>query len=166
LVNSIGIASLACLTLILCSGLVAGSADAASSADLASASSAIAAGFLATHDAEKQGGNGSALTAKLDTALALVAAAQAENSTDPVAASAALANATQIAMDVQAQAPQVGHEGATASRTKLEESVGGASAILIVATLIYLLGESLFNRAWLYVYKDYLVSRTGDRRRS
>jgi hypothetical protein len=166
MVNNIGIASLACLVLILCSSLVAGSAEAASSADLATASSAIAAGFLATHNAEKQGGNGSALTAKLDMALALVAAAQAENSTDPVAASAALANATQIAMGVQAQAPQVGREGATAGRTKVEESVGGAAAILIVASLIYLLGESLFNRAWLYVHKDYLASRTGDERRS
>jgi hypothetical protein len=166
MVNNIGIASLACLALILCSSLVAGSAEAASSADLAGATSAIAAGFLAAHNAEKQGGNGSALTAKLDTALALVAAAQAENSTNPVAASAALANATQIAMGVQAQAPQVGREGATAGQTRLEESVGGATAILVVASLIYLLGESLFNRVWLYVYKDYLVSRAGDRRRS
>jgi hypothetical protein len=158
--DRVGVASLVCLALMLLSnGILVHTTEAASSADFSTASSAIAAGFVATHYAERQGGNGSALTAELNTALGLVATAQAENSTAPTAAAAALANATQIAKQVQAQAPRIGKTGSAARQTTLEESLGGSVAILAISSLIYLFGERVFNSVWFYFYEDYIVSR-------
>ncbi len=133
------------------------SVSAASANNFAGTNSAISAAFVATYDAQKNGGNVSALISELNAAVTLVEKAQAENSTNPSRALSDLQNATQIANLVQSQSTSISRAGASALQVRNSESIGSAIAIAVVASLIYIYGGRIYRRAWLYAYRNHVV---------
>ena len=135
--------------------------EAATVSDFATANSAINSAFLATHNAERSGGNVTVLVNELNTAIALVEKAQAENSTKPVQAFADLQNATGIAMQVINQSSPIANAGASATQVRKTSSIGSAIAIIVAAALVYLYGGRLYRRVWLYLYRNHVVEPSG-----
>lgn len=134
---------------------------AASVNDFATANSAINSAFLATHNAERSGGNVTVLVNELNTVIALVEKAQAENSTNPVQALADLQNATGIAMQVTNQSSPIANAGASATQVRRTSSIGSAIVIIVAAALVYLYGSRLYRRVWLYLYRNHVVEPSG-----
>jgi hypothetical protein len=137
--------------------IAAQTSSAASQSDFSTVSNAITSAYVATHNAELKGGNVSSLITKLNAAVDLVQKAQAENSSDASQASADLQNATQLAEQVSSDSAGIGQSGASARSTQTDESIGASAAIIAVAILIYIFGGRIYRRAWLYLYKDYIV---------
>jgi len=153
-------ASTLCLVLALVAlglGSTAHRASAVTQAQVSGANGAIQAAFVSAHDAERAGGNVSSLDAKLNDAIQLVQAAQGENATNPAQAAADLQNATALAQSVASEAPSVGHEGSASRQTTEVTSLGAASAIVVAAALTYAFGGRIYRRAWLRLYRDYVV---------
>jgi len=137
--------------------IAARTSSAASQSDFSTASNAITSAFVATHSAEEKGGNVSLLVTKLNAAVGLVQKAQSENSSNPSQASADLQNATQLAEQVSSDSAGIGQSGASARSTQTDESIGASATIITVAILIYIFGGRIYRRAWLYLYKDFIV---------
>jgi hypothetical protein len=129
----------------------------ASTSAFGTATSAIDSAYVAVLSAQHDGGNVSFLTAKLNTALGLVENAQAENATDPSGATLDLQNATRISLQVSNEGPTVAQEGASLRQTTMLVSIGTASAIVIIAALVYVFGGRLYRGIWLYIYRNYTV---------
>lgn len=134
--------------------------NAATASEFSNANSAINSAFSAVYNAEGDGGNVTVQINELNTALALVDRAQAENSTNPSHALADLQNATLIATQVSNQSGAVSQAGAAARQVEDEESIGSAIAILVVALLIYLYAGRIYRRAWLFAYRNHVVKRS------
>ena len=134
--------------------------SAASANDFTSANSAINSAFVATYNAQKNGGNVTVLINELNNAVTLVDKAQAVNSTNPSQALLDLLNATQIANLVSSQSTSVSRAGASALQIRNSESIGSAIAIVIVAALIYIYGGRIYRRAWLFAYRNHVVKPT------
>jgi len=145
------------LILIGCYSNAALTSSAASQSDFLTASNAITSAFVATHNAEEKGGNISSLVTRLNSAVGLVQKAQSENSSNPVQASADLQNATLLAEQVSSDSIGIAQSGASSKSTQVDESIGASAAIIAVAILIYIFGGRIYRRAWLYLYKDYIV---------
>ena len=136
----------------------AGAAAAAvTQAEVSSANGEIQSAFAAAYAAERSGGNVSSLDAKLNDAIQLVQKAGAENATDPAQAVMDLQNATSIAKSVIAESPSVARAGSAARQTAQATSVGAASAIVLAAALTYIFGGRIYRKAWLRLYRDYVV---------
>jgi hypothetical protein len=152
--------SLLCLVLALVAlGLssAAQGAAAVTEAQVSNANSAIQGAFASAYKAEKAGGNVSSLDAKLNDAIQLVQTAEGENATNPAQASADLQNATALAQSVAAASPSVSQKGSAARQTTEVTSLGAASAVVVVAALTYVFGGRIYRKAWLRLYKDYVV---------
>jgi hypothetical protein len=133
------------------------SVTAASANNFAGTNSAISDAFVATYNAQKNGGNVTTLINELNSAVSLVEKAQAENSTNPSQALSDLQNATQIANLVQSQSTSISRAGASALQLRNSESIGSAIAIAVVAALIYIYGGRIYRRAWLHAYRNHVV---------
>ena len=133
---------------------------AATADNFASANASVASAFQSMYSAEKSGGNVTSLTAQLNEAVALIQKAQAENSTNPLLATADLQNATSIANLVASESIAVGQSGASSLRLRDSESIASAIVIVVAAILVYIYGGRIFRRVWFLLYKSYLVRPT------
>jgi hypothetical protein len=133
------------------------SASAVTQTQVSSANSEIQSAFASAVGAEKSSGNVSSLDAKLNTAIQLVQKAEAENSTNPSQAAADLQNASAVAQSVIAESPSVSRTGSAARQTTEITSVSAASAIVVVAALVYVFGGRIYRMAWLRLHRDYVV---------
>jgi len=146
---------LAFIALSLCSR--ADGAAAITQTQVSATNGAIQSAFASAYSAEKSGGNVSSLDAKLNDAIGLVQRAESENATNAVQAAADLQNATAIAQSVVAASPSIARAGSAARQTTEVTSVSAASAIILVAALTYILGGRIYRKAWLRLYRDYVV---------
>jgi hypothetical protein len=119
-------------------------------------------GFSSIYYAEQNGGDVSALVAKLNTAISLIQTAKAENTTNPSAATNDLSNATNIAQNVSLTASSVSSSGLAARNLHLYESTGTAATTIAVAALTYLKGDLVYRRLWLYVYRNHVVKKNDE----
>jgi len=145
----------ALLALSLCS--TSDSAAALTQTEVSSANSEIQSAFVSAYGAEKSGGNVSSLIAELNYAIQLVQKAEAENATSPSQAAADLQNATRAAQRVSAESASVAQMGSAARQASELISVSAASAVVVVAVLVYIFGGRIYRRAWLRLYRDYVV---------
>lgn len=136
-------------------------ASALTQTQISGADGAIQAAFISTQNAERMGGNVSALVAELNSAIQMVQNAEAENSTNPALASSDLSNATQIAQRVSADAGPAGQQGAAARDLQFYVSAGSAAAIVAIAAVIYAFGDRLYHVLWLRMHGDQVVKKTG-----
>ena len=118
--------------------------------------------FSSIHYAAQNGGDVSSLVERLNAAILLIQKAGAENATDPSAAAADLSKATSIAQMVSLTSASVSSSGSMAREFRLYESLGTIVATLGAATLVYLRGDRVYRRLWLFVYKDHLVKKTDE----
>jgi hypothetical protein len=115
--------------------------------------------FSAVSAAKQNGGNVTYLVARLNLALNLTQEATAQNATNPSGASALLVNASSIAEQVSSLAVTFGASGASARQALTEESLGGAIATILIASLVYLYGGRIYRFFWFYAYRHYTVRR-------
>jgi hypothetical protein len=155
------LASLACIALVLLVLSGPFSSQAASAPSFVGAETSVQSAFLAVHAAEARGGNVTGLVGRLDQALSLILSADELNSTNPSLASKDLQNATVMAQGVQADAPNVGQQGAAARQLQYEVSIGLAALIVAVAAALYFYGDRLYRRLWLRAYGGYVVRKVG-----
>ena len=148
------------LLLILSSPLVSRT-QAASQSDFGGAQSVVQSAFSAVQNADRLGGNVTALVAQLNGALSLIQKASAENATNPAQAAKDLANATSVAQKVASAAGPVGQQGSAARQLQFYLSVGSAAVIVAVASLIYIFGDRIYRRLWLRAYGSYEVRKIG-----
>jgi len=148
---------LALIAMIWLISLSSGFARAATNEEFNTATNAVGLAFVAVHNAGQNGGNVSELVTELNTALNLLQKAQAENATNPTQAATDLQNATSMAEGVSAASASVAQAGNAARRVTMATSIGGASAIVIAAVLIYIFGDRIFRRLWLFVYRNFVV---------
>lgn len=139
----------------------ASSASAASPASFTGASSAVQNAFVAVQTAGKDGGNITGLVAQLNGALALIQKASTENASDPAQATADLQAAQGIAQGVQASAPSVDLQGASARQLQLEVSVASAAAVVVIAVAAYFYGDRAYRKLWLRIHAGHVVRRDG-----
>ena len=125
------------------------------------ASAAVQDAFVAVQSAGADGGNVTSLVAQLNSALALVQKASAENSSNPGQASADLQSALGIAQGVQASAGSVAQQGMAARQLQLEISIVSAVAMVGIAVALFVYGDRLYHRMWLRIYGDYVVKTVG-----
>lgn len=118
--------------------------------------------FSSVYYAEQSGGDVSTLVERLNTAAFLIQRAKAENATNPSAAATDLSNAIAIAQMVSLDSASVSSSGSTARQLRLYESLGTIVGTLTLAVLVYLKGDRVYRRLWLFVYKDHLVKRTDE----
>ena len=137
------------------------SASAAGPGSFSGASSAVQGAFVAVQTAGRDGGNTTGLVAQLNSALALIQKANAENASDPAQAAADLQSAQRIAQEVQASAPSVDQQGVSARQLRLEVSVASAAAVVLVAAAVYLYGDRAYRKLWLRVYAGHVVRKGG-----
>jgi hypothetical protein len=140
-----------------CILLSVSSAQASSAADFSSATNAIGKAFVATYEAGQSGGNVSQLLSKLNLSLSLLQEANVENATNPTQAAADLQNATLTANSVTAASVSVAQMGRASRQTTVLISAISAYAIVVAAALIYIFGDRLYRRLWLFLYRDFLV---------
>jgi len=143
------------ITLSLCARV--GGAAAVTQAQLSSANEEILSAFASVSGAERSGGNVSSLDAKLNDAITLVQDAEEVNATNPARAAADLQNATAVAQSVVAESASAKQAGGSVRQATEATSLSAASAIVVVAALIYLLGGRVYRKAWLRLYRDYVV---------
>ena len=153
----------ALLSLVVVSLLVLASplALAAGSASIGKTTEAVQTAFVAVQAAGNDGGNISSLVAQLNSALALVQKASAENSTNPAQASSDLQSALNIAQGVQASAAGVAQQGTSSRQLQFEISIVSAVVIVGIAAAIYIYGDRIFRRLWLRVYGGHVVRKVG-----
>ena len=130
-------------------------------ASLSGASSAVQTAFVSVQTAGKDGGNITSLVAQLNGALALLQKASAENSSNPAQASADLQSALTIAQQVQSSAAIVAQQGISARHTQIEVSGISATAIVVVAFVLYVYGDTIYRRLWLRIYGSHVVRKVG-----
>ncbi len=118
--------------------------------------------FSTIYYAEQNGGDVSALVAKLNTAISLIQTAKTENATNPIAATSDLSNSTNIAQNVSQTAPSVSSSGLAARHLRPYESIGTATATIALAALTYLKGNLVYRRLWLYVYRNHIVKKSDE----
>jgi len=153
-----------CLITLVLLGFFQGipNSSAAGASEFSAADRMIQSAFIATYKAEQNGGNVSSLVFELNEAIRLVQKAQAENSTNPLQATQDLQSANQIAENVLSESSFVSKEGASIRETKMIEAVGGAVAVIAAAVLIYIYGDKVYRRIWLFVYRDYVVRKRNE----
>ena len=138
------------------------SSHGATGGQLETAANSVNSAFSSVYYAEQNGGDVSALVVKLNTAIFLIQKAQAENATDPDAATADLSNATTIAQMVSLNSSSVSTSGLMARQLSLYESLGTVAAALGLAALAYLKGDRVYRRLWLYVYRNHVVKKNDE----
>ncbi len=134
----------------------------AAGGQLATAKNSINSAFSSVFNAEQNGGDVSALVEKLNIAVSLIQRAVAENATDPNAATADLSNATTIAQMVSVNSNSVSTSGSMAHQLHLYESLGTVAATLGIAGLAYLMGDRVYRRLWLRVYRNHVVKKSDE----
>ncbi len=134
----------------------------ATGGQLETAANSVNSAFSLVYYAEQNGGDVSALVAKLNAAIFLIQKAEAENATDPDAAIADLSNATTIAQMVSQNSSSVSTNGLMARQLSLYESLGTVAAALGLAALAYLKGDRVYRRLWLYVYRNHVVKKNDE----
>ena len=102
------------------------------------------------------------LVEKLNVAISLIQKAEAENATDPTAATADLSNATTIAQKVSLNSTSASASGSMARQLRLGASLGTVAAALGVAAFTYLRGDRFYRRLWLYVYRNHVVKKSDE----
>lgn len=125
------------------------------------AQSQIAQAYAAVRSAQQKGGNVTSLVAQLNSAISLVQQGDSVNATDPARAQSLYAEASAIAQQVLQAAPGVGQAGAAARQLQEALSIGAAGAVVVFAALLYLYGERIYHRFWLWAYSGYTVKKVG-----
>ena len=151
------------LAVILVAALMVG-APRTSAADQASfngASSAVQNAFVAVQTAGNDGGNITALVTQLNGALALLQNANTENASNPSQASTDLQSAVSIAQGVQASSASVAQQGISARQFQLGLSIGSAIVIVGLAAALYLYGDRVYRRLWLWMFRGQIVKKIG-----
>ncbi len=128
-----------------------------SASDVSSTNIAIQSAFTSAYQAERNGGNITSLVATLNTALQLVAKAQAESAANPAQASDDLQAARLLASSVAAQSAAVSAAGSSLRQFNFVKSLVAAAAILIAASLIYVTGGRVFRWFWIRLYGGYVA---------
>jgi len=118
--------------------------------------------FPSVYYAQQNGGDVSALVEKLNLAIFLIQRSDAENATNPNAATVDFSNATSLVIEVSLASASVSNSGSSARQLRLYESVGAIAATLGLATLTYVIGDRVYRRLWLFVYKNHLVKKTDE----
>lgn len=118
--------------------------------------------FSSIYYAEQNGGDVSALVAKLNTAISLIQTAKAENATNTSASTNDLSNSTNIAQNVSLTAHSVSSSGLAARQLRLYESIGATTATIALAALTYLKGDPVYRRLWLYIYRNHVVKKSDE----
>ena len=136
-------------------------ASAAGKASFSGASSAVQSAFVAVQTAGRDGGNTTSLVAQLNGALELVQKASVENSSNPAQASVDLQSALSIAQAVQSSAAGVAQQGISARQLQFELSITSAVAIVGVAVALYVYGDRIYRRLWLWIYGSHVVRKIG-----
>jgi hypothetical protein len=134
----------------------------ATGGQLANANNSVNSAFSSVYRAEQNGGDVSARVENLNTAVSLIQKAEAENVTDPNAATADLSNATTIAQMVSLNSTSVSTNGSITRQLRLYESLGTVTATLGIAALTYLKGDRIYRRLWLYVYRNHVVKKNNE----
>jgi hypothetical protein len=135
--------------------------SAATQASFNGASSAVQSAFVAVQTAGKDGGNITSLVMQLNGALALVQKATLENSSKPAQASADLRSALNTAQSVQASAATVAQQGTSARQLQFDLSVVSAAVIIGIAVALYVYGDRVYRRLWLWMYRGQMVRKVG-----
>ncbi|TMI13885.1 hypothetical protein E6H35_05265 [Candidatus Bathyarchaeota archaeon] len=126
------------------------------------ANNSVNSAFSSVYYAEQNGGDVTALVEKLNTAVSLIQKATAENATDPNGAIADLSNATTIAQMVSLNSTLVSTSGSMARQLRLYGALGTVVATLGIAALVYLRGDRVYRRLWLYVYRNHVVEKNDE----
>jgi predicted PurR-regulated permease PerM len=134
----------------------------ATGGQLATANNSVNSAFSSVYYAEQNGGDVSVLVENLNIAVSLIQKAVAENATDPSAATADLSNATSIAQMVSLNSTFVSTSGSMARQLRLVASLGTVVATLAIAALVYLRGDRVYRRLWLYVYRNHVVKKSDE----
>ena len=129
---------------------------------LATANNSVNSAFSSVYNAEQNGGDVTTLVEKLNTAVALIQKATAENATDPNSATTDLSNATTIAQMVSLNSTLVSTSGSMARQLRLYGALSTVVATLGVAVLVYLRGDRAYRRLWLYVYRNHVVKKNDE----
>ena len=132
-------------------------------ATFSSTNTAINDAFASVYSADQNGGDVSELVQRLNEAVMLAQRAEAENSTDSVAAAADLENATQIAENVSQQAASVSASGVHAHEARLYESAGIIISSIIASSIIYREWDPVHRRVWLFARRKHVVTRTDEK---
>ena len=144
------------LLLPLCPGT-----KAASQASFNEAVSAVQQAFIAVQSAGRDGGNITSQVVELNAALALIQKASSENSSNPAQASSDLKSALAMSQSALASAANLAGEGKSARQLQIEVSVISTVAIVGSAAAIYLFGNRVYRRIWLWAYKGHVVKKVG-----
>jgi hypothetical protein len=151
----------------LCMGCLVGTASprsvfAASPASFVSAQNETQIAYGALHNAELAGGNVSVLARELNSSVALIQKAEAENSTDPAQAARDLESSVQLSSVVARQANALEQSSAANHTTAADGSA--IESILIVAggISVFIYGERLYDYLWLYFHRGFVVMRTNE----
>ena len=149
----------AALTVAALVVLVGGAVPPALAATSATANAQIGQAYAAVLGAEQSGGNVTALVAKLNSAIALVARADSLNATDPTRAQLLYSNATALASQVSQAAPAVAAAGRSAVFAA-QVDLGIETAVLVaLAVIAYLYVPRLFWRYWVRAHRDWRVKK-------
>jgi predicted PurR-regulated permease PerM len=135
--------------------------SAADQASFNGASSAVQNAFVAVQTAGNDGGNITALVTQLNGALTLLQNANTENASNPSQASTDLQSAVSIAQGVQASAASVAQQGISARQFQLGLSIGSAIVIVGLAAALYLYGDRVYRRLWLWMFGGQIVKKIG-----
>jgi predicted PurR-regulated permease PerM len=130
-------------------------------ADFSTSSDSINSAFFSVYGAEQNGGDVSRLVEKLNVAIVLFQKAQAENATDPAGALTDSENATSIAQVVRQGAETISNSSQT-GQLRWYESIGTILTALIVSALLYLNGDRIYRRLWLFIYRKHLVKKSDE----
>ncbi len=124
---------------------------------LSSPNASINNAFSSVYQAERNGGNVSALVQQLNAAILLVQKAEAENSTNPSLATADLESASEIAQRVSEQSISVSTAGSESRLAQLYESIAVVTASVFWSTLAYSQWDHVYRQLWFLIYRKHVV---------
>ena len=113
--------------------------------------------FASVYQAERNGGNVSALVQQLNAAILLVQKAEGENLTSPSLATADLERASHIAEQVSQRSVSVSAAGSESRLSQWYESIVIIIVSVLGSTLAYTQWDSIYRRLWLLVYRKHVV---------
>ncbi|MDE1854265.1 MAG: hypothetical protein KGI38_11050 [Thaumarchaeota archaeon] len=152
-----GLAVLAVTALVVLAVAVAPSAHAQDSTQVRAQ---IGQAYAALLKAEQSGGNVTALTAQLNSAISLLHQADLVNGTDPSRAQSLYSQASSLASQVIQSAPGVASAGAASIATQ-QLDLGLETAVLAaLAIVVYVYAPRVFWRFWLRTHRDWRVRKS------
>ncbi|MDE1858865.1 MAG: hypothetical protein KGI26_07355 [Thaumarchaeota archaeon] len=119
----------------------------------------VAQAYAAVLGAERDGGNVTALVAKLNTAVALIQQAEAVNATDPSRAQALFSQASSLAQQVLQAAPGVAAAGRSSVFAGQIELFVETAVLVALAAVAYIFAPRVFWRLWLRTRRDWRVKK-------